>query len=120
MWKVLFLTLAVFLVFDGVYFTLNRSFLSSTISSVQGGKIRMRYGSVVLTYCVMVFMEYYFILRKRASLVEAFALGAGIYGIYEFTNYATLERWPLALVAMDTIWGGVLFAMTTHVVRCFT
>ena len=34
--------------------------------------------------------------------------------IYDLTNYATIEKWPLYLVVVDSIWGGGLFALTTY------
>ena len=42
-----------------------------------------------------------------------FVLGFIIYGIYELTNHATIKNWPLFMVFIDTLWGGVLFALTT-------
>lgn len=39
-----------------------------------------------------------------ATLNTAF-LGFVIYGVYDFTNHATLKTWPLSLIAADVIWG---------------
>lgn len=39
------------------------------------------------------------------ALLGGMLLGALCYGTYEFTNYATLERWSLAQVVTDLIWG---------------
>ena len=35
-------------------------------------------------------------------------LGLMCYATYEFTNMATLRGWSWEMVAMDTIWGGIL------------
>lgn len=32
-------------------------------------------------------------------------LGFVIYGVYDFTNHATLKSWPLSLMAADIAWG---------------
>jgi len=42
------------------------------------------------------------------ALLGGMLLGALCYGTYEFTNYATLERWSAAQVATDLIWGTCL------------
>jgi uncharacterized membrane protein len=65
----------------------------------------------------LVAMEYYFVIMKNLKAKDAFLLGMGIYGVYEFTNLATLSNWPLSLVIMDTLWGGVLFASATCMIR---
>jgi uncharacterized membrane protein len=60
---------------------------------------------------------YYFILTKskdsKNKVLDAFLLGICIYGVYETTNYATLKKWPIRMLVVDTLWGGVLFALTT-------
>jgi uncharacterized membrane protein len=40
-------------------------------------------------------------------------LGIIIYGVYETTTYATLQKWKLETVVKDTLWGGILFYLTT-------
>lgn len=50
-------------------------------------------------------------LREGAVLQAFFMgalLGAVAYGTYEFTNFATLERWSWKLVLMDGTWGALL------------
>ena len=42
-------------------------------------------------------------------------LGAVIYGVYEGTSYALLKNWKISTVIVDTLWGGVLFGLTTFV-----
>ncbi len=42
------------------------------------------------------------------ALLSAALFGAAAYGTYEFTNYATLERWHWSMVAVDVSWGTVL------------
>jgi uncharacterized membrane protein len=40
-------------------------------------------------------------------------LGMVIYGVYETTTYAILQKWRLETVVKDTLWGGILFYLTT-------
>ena len=108
---------ATFIVLDSIYFTVNNTFLKKTIQSVQKSPIKINYIGVFLTYVFMVAMEYYFIIMQNRTVIDAFLLGIGIYGIYELTNFATLVNWPFSMVIMDTIWGGILFASATFVIR---
>ena len=108
---------ATFIVLDSIYFTVNNTFLKKTIQSVQKSSIKINYIGVFLTYVFMVAMEYYFIIMQNRTVIDAFLLGIGIYGIYELTNFATLVNWPFSMVIMDTIWGGILFASATCVIR---
>ncbi len=39
--------------------------------------------------------------------------GLVLYGVYDFTNMATLERWPVRMVWVDVCWGCFLCAATT-------
>lgn len=51
-----------------------------------------------------------------SSMVDAGRRGAGLgivaYGTYEFTNWAVIAGWPVALVPIDLLWG---IALTTVV-----
>ena len=38
-------------------------------------------------------------------------LGIFTYGIYEFTNKALFDKWMWKTVALDGLWGGVLFSL---------
>ena len=58
---------------------------------------------------------YYFIIRENKSPLDAFLLGVFVYGVYEGTNYALLNKWEIKVLVMDSLWGGVLFALTTFI-----
>jgi uncharacterized membrane protein len=50
------------------------------------------------------------------ALVETMAwsgvFGLVAYSVYDLTNYATLQAFPLRVVVVDMAWGGVLSALT--------
>ena len=102
-WKQLATITATFLVLDGIYFTINNKFLTDTVKKVQKTSVETKWLAVASTYVVMIAMEYYFMIQQNKKAMESFLFGAGIYGIYELTNYATLTNWPLGLVIMDTL-----------------
>lgn len=116
-WAAISVITATFLVLDGIYFTINNNFFKKTIQNVQKSPVKPNYVGVVLAYVFLVAIEYYFVIMKNLKAKDAFFLGAGIYGVYEFTNFATLINWPLSLVIMDTLWGGILFASATCMIR---
>lgn len=55
--------------------------------------------------------------KKSAFLLGAL-FGAILYGVYDFTNHATLANWPFRMVVVDVIWGaclcGAVSVITTH------
>ena len=39
-----------------------------------------------------------------------------IYAVFELTNLALFKNWFMLSVIIDTLWGGILFALTTAIV----
>ena len=83
------------------------------MKKVQGEPMKIKTGGLIACYLIIIFGLYYFIILPKRSVWTAFLLGLFVYGVYETTNYSVLNRWPLDLVVMDTVWGGILFALTT-------
>ena len=111
--KLGFTLLIILTIIDIGYLALFGKFFNNAIFKLQGSKLQIRYIPAILCYLVLIFVLHRFIISKNAKPLEAFMLGASIYGVYELTNYATLNNWPLEMVFLDTIWGGTLFALTT-------
>jgi uncharacterized membrane protein len=116
-WRELAIITVTLLVLDGIYFTINNSFFKKMVQSVQKTPLKANYVGVVLAYVFLVAIIYYFIIMPNRKAMDAFFLGVGVYGVYEFTNLASFTNWPLSLVIMDTIWGGILFASATCMVK---
>ena len=106
-------TAVILLVLDTAYLSLNKKFLDSHMKKIQGEPMKIKTGSLIACYLIIIMGLYYFIILPKRSAWTAFLLGLFVYGVYETTNYSVLNRWPLELVVMDTVWGGVLFATTT-------
>jgi uncharacterized membrane protein len=70
----------------------------------------------IICYALLIFGINYFIIFQKKSILEAFLLGFVIYGVYDSTNYAIIQKWNGIIAAIDTLWGGILFATTTRVV----
>uniref|UniRef100_A0A6C0KWP3 DUF2177 family protein n=1 Tax=viral metagenome TaxID=1070528 RepID=A0A6C0KWP3_9ZZZZ len=104
--------------FDALYITAFNSYFKRLFKTVQGGrKLSIKYGGFIATYLFMSSILYYFGIVKRFTPSEMFLLGISIYGVYELTNYATLVDWTMQMVVLDTLWGGILFMTTLHVLQ---
>ena len=102
---------------DFVYLSLIKDYFTRQIVSVQGSPMVINMFGVVVTYVFLIFGLNYFIIRPGRSAQDAFLLGLVVYAVYEFTNLALLSKWKLMTAVMDTLWGGILFYLTTMLVQ---
>ena len=107
------------LLLDFIYLSTFSDFFNNVVKAVQGYKIKFNPVGAILCYILLIFGLNYFIIDKKKSLTDAFLFGIVIYGVYETTNYAILDKWSAKSVALDTLWGGILFALTTKVTYWF-
>jgi uncharacterized membrane protein len=114
--KTLILTGLVMLGLDAIYLSAMRDMFEIQIAAVQRVALQFRPLGAVICYILLITGLYYFILRTRRPISDAFFLGIVIYGVYESTTYALLKQWKIKTMIMDTLWGGILFALTTGIV----
>ena len=118
MFNILFLISAIlFVVIDFVYLNLIKNYFTNQVKIVQGSSLKVNLLGVVLCYIFLIFGINYFIIGPKKSAYDAFLLGILIYGVYETTNYALFSNWSILTVIMDTLWGGVLFALVTFIIN---
>ena len=118
MFNILFLISAIlFVVIDFVYLNLIKNYFTNQVKIVQGSPLKVNLLGVVLCYIFLIFGINYFIILPKKSAYEAFLLGLLIYGVYETTNYALFSKWSILTVIMDTLWGGVLFALVAFIIN---
>lgn len=115
MWNIkkLVTSTILFILIDAMYLYSSKKMFEDQIVKVQRVIMQMRMEGAILCYLVLVFAINYFIIQPKKSVEEAFILGVVIYAVYETTNYATFKKWSETMVVMDSLWGGVLFALTT-------
>ena len=77
----------------------------------------MNYLATFLCYIFLIFGINYFIIGPNRSIQDAFLLGIVIYGVFETTSKALFAKWSWITVIIDTLWGGILFALTTYIVK---
>ena len=117
--KNLLISGAVMLGLDFIYLSAFSKFFNKMVNSIQGSPIAFNVVGAVLCYILLIFGLNYFIIDQKKSWMDAFLLGIVIYGVYETTSYAILKKWKLESVAIDTLWGGILFALTTKATYAF-
>lgn len=113
----LLLLAVVVLVLDLAFLWSMRSYFNSQIRAVQGSNMAMNYIAAGLCYLVIIGCIYRFIIMSGASILDAALLGWSIYLIYELTNKALFTNWAWLTVAIDGLWGGVVFAASTYIFR---
>lgn len=102
-----------FLVFDFLFLYWNRDVFEKQVIQVQKVSLQMKPIGGILCYLFLIFGLYFFILRENKTPLEAFLFGIIIYGVYETTTYTVLKNWKITTVITDTLWGGILFYLTT-------
>ena len=107
-------------ILDYFYLNGNKKYFNRVFTKIQGSLI-VKPIPTLFTYIVMILSINYFILQRykkltKRVLVDSFLLGFFIYSIYDLTNLATIKNWPVKLVIMDALWGGLLYLITTYTV----
>lgn len=92
-------------------------------------KVQFNMLAGLLVWVLLVLGNLVFVLPQAKSLSMGMQFGLGalfglvVYGVYDFTNYATLVNWPLFVTIIDVIWGmilnGVIAVASVYVSRLF-
>lgn len=104
---------------DSMYLYATGSLFGQMVAKIQRTAMQIRFGGAAMVYLFLVIGLYYFIIRQRRSAFEAGLLGLVIYGTFDFTNYAMLKNYDIAIGIMDTLWGAILFGTTAYIVNYF-
>lgn len=110
------LSAIIFITLDFIYLQSIKDYFQKQVQSVQGSAMQVNYLGAALCYVFLIAGINYFIIKPNRSIKDAFLLGLVIYGVYETTNYALFKNWSAITVIIDTLWGGILFALTTYIV----
>ncbi len=109
----IFLAFLIFILLDASWLYTTSKWFHNQIIDVQRVVMKMDMLAAVLCYLVLFAALYWFILRPHKSPLEAGFLGIFAYAVYELTNKATFKKWRWSTVIVDSLWGGILFMMTT-------
>jgi uncharacterized membrane protein len=106
----------VFVILDYLYLGLMKGYFEKQVQLVQGSPLKVNLLGAIICYIFLITGLNYFIIKPNRSVTDAFLFGLVIYGVYETTNVALFTKWSWLTVIMDSLWGGVLFALTTLIV----
>jgi uncharacterized membrane protein len=103
------------LVLDGIYLTATAPTSRAVIAAIQGSPLQIRWPAAAAVYALIAAAVWFFAVAPAAGSPTAAAgrgaaIGAAMYGLYDLTNYATLNRYPLDFAIQDIVWGTVLCA----------
>ncbi len=94
------------------------------VGLIENGRIAPNFPPAGVVYFLLSGGIMYFALPRipaDAPLWQSFlmggALGIVIYGVYDFTNSATLKQWPISLAIVDTLWGGFICGAAVTVAK---
>jgi len=110
--------LILFLFVDYPYLSIIFETYNNVINNIQGSFINAKILGFVVTYLIIAFQFYYF-YSKKMSLTDAFVLGFTSYGIYDFTNYALFDKYPLSVAITDMVWGGILYSIVFSIIKIY-
>jgi len=116
MYKLL-ITAIVFVIIDGIFLTMMKPYFENQVKLVQGSALKINITATILCYVFLIFGLYHFIIQPNKSVQDAFLFGIVIYAVYETTSRALLTKWKWTTVFIDTLWGGILFALTTWIMK---
>lgn len=109
-WKTFGAVTIALLILDAVWLTVRKEYHLSFFQAVQKSPLTVRWIPAAIVYILLATAITWAIkdvpTLKRATLTGA-TVGAVMYGFYDATNYATLERWTAEMAITDTLWGTV-------------
>lgn len=113
------LSSTILIILDAIFITINAGMFSRMLIKIQKEPVKIRYGSALLCYLILATGFWFFVIFRNRPVWEAFLLGIFVYGVYETTNYSAIRHWSPTTVAIDTLWGGILFGATAYLTRYF-
>ena len=100
---------------DSLYLSLiGQKLFNPMINIIQKEKMSINIHAAIITYIFLLIVLYKFIIQNNKSPNDAFLLGLCIYGVFEFTNLTIFKKYQLTPAIVDTLWGGILFYLTTY------
>jgi len=115
--KNILLSLLILVSIDSIYLYFIKPLFEKHISIIQNSPLKINMHGAIICYIFLVFGLNYFILSPNKGVMDAFILGLVIYAVFESTSLALFKKWPYYFVFIDTLWGGILLALTTYIIR---
>ncbi len=127
-WKTYLCVLPIFLMLDLLWLgVIMKGFYDNELGELarrHGEAFAPRWGAAILVYLlipggIVLFVRP--ILGAQSTILDALTWGAifglVVYGVYDLTNLAVLERWTILMTVADILWGAALCAATAAAMR---
>ena len=122
-----FVIIIVMLILDSIWLKLFAgSFFAEQLSQIarlnEQGEWAVRMVPAVLCYILMGLSLEIFVFRNasvqglKITLMYGFFLGFVVFGVFDLTNRAIIDNYPLQMVVVDMGWGSFLFTATSFIV----
>lgn len=103
-----------FIAVDSVWLFLGSSLSHNMVKAIQGSPLVIRWLPAAVVYVALAYLVH---IPKNNT--QAFLLGLSTYAIYDFTNYAILDKYSLQFALMDSLWGGLLMTVVWNLSHYF-
>ena len=102
------ITIAFFLLIllDLPWLMVTSPFVKTMIQGIQSSPLRFHYPAAAVVYAALAYL-----ITRTTTPLDAFFLGSATYAVYDFTNLATLKGYSASFAIVDSLWGGILFAI---------
>lgn len=127
-WKLFAVALTTVLLIDLIWLgVVMKGFYSQELGDLarrQGQALAPRWGAALLVYLLIAGGVVIFVrplLGANATAWQAFGWGAAfglvLYGVYDLTNLAVLDKWTVRMTVVDIVWGSFLCGAVAAVMR---
>lgn len=116
--NLLFIFLLVFLfyiIFDALWFTVfsYKNIYQPQFQLINQNKMKIRKTSAICTYFVLslglsLLIYFFYPITVQESFLLGVVYGFVVYGVYNGTNFSTLNQYKLKTVVVDSTWGMVV------------
>lgn len=95
------------------------------VEKIQGKSMKVRMLPAAVVYMCLVVAWYVFVYldmerhNRYSNILRAGLLGFLIYSVFDFTNLAIIDSYRVDLAVLDSLWGGMLFVVTTYLFTVF-
>ena len=96
------------LILDLPWLIIQGPWVQDIILNIQGGRSM----SPRLWGGIPVYLALGYLVTQVHSAPRAFLAGVCTYAVYDFTQIVTFDKYPVAFALADSLWGGVLMALT--------
>jgi len=106
--KLLLIFTIIFILLDLTWISYFSKYIIFMIENIQNEKVVIDTFGFIMAYTIMIiaYWNIAFDEKYQPKYIASIMLGLGIYGTYEFTNYATITKWKNNnILLMDIGWG---------------